>query len=76
LLSSFSATLSTGLQRKVAISACLVTFLEWHGSLTFATITTIFNTRFLSQNNPFRCLTDGGLHHWLDIPVRNTLGIA
>ncbi|GAB4120003.1 MAG: MFS transporter [Sideroxydans sp.] len=46
----------TSSQRKVVLSACFGTFLEWYDFLTFATLATYFSVLFFPPENPTAAL--------------------
>ena len=47
---------SRNIQRKVAVSACFGTFLEWYDFLTFATLATYFSLLFFPPDDPVTAL--------------------
>ncbi len=49
-------SVTSSIQRKVAVSACFGTFLEWYDFLTFASLATYFSLLFFPADNPVAAL--------------------
>lgn len=47
---------ATTIQRRVALSACFGTFLEWYDFLSFAALAAVFSQLFFPQENPVAAL--------------------
>ncbi|WP_438979277.1 MFS transporter [Polynucleobacter sp.] len=55
-ISTSSASATSHSYRKVAVAACLGTFLEWYDFLTFATLAVVFGPLFFPSSDPSTAL--------------------